>query len=206
MTTEQFTTIMGNFGVAVFLYWVIRGLKAQIGSLNKTVEVQQKTLEAMETRVSETEKIGNIYRQLFDELPNEVDKWKVAILKLKNEQIDELEKANQDKDERLKKTVTIELEKLELQQQALEDIPGLRQELIEVVSTLQQRLAVVEQLSLFPSPGEIRLANKYRKVPDFLADMFYLHHSPSVKHSKNTETDEEQRNKEQDNKASAPNQ
>src|SRR5215470_17228699 len=126
MTVEQFTTLIANGGVAAFLYWVIRGLKSQIGSLNKTIEVQQKTLAAMETRVLETEKIGNIYRELFEALPTEVEKWKVAILKLKDDRISVLEKANQDKDERLKKTVEIEIETLEQQQQALEDVPRLR--------------------------------------------------------------------------------
>src|SRR5262245_2222298 len=109
MTAEQITTIITNLltggGVAAVLYHVIPGLKAQIGSMNKTIEVQQKTLEAMEKRVAETEKIGGMYRQLFEELPVEVEKWKTAIVKLKDERIQELEKANQDKDEKLKKTV-----------------------------------------------------------------------------------------------------
>lgn len=50
---------------------------------------------AVKTQVSETEKIGNIYRKPFEELQSEVEKWKVAILKLKDERIAELEKANQ---------------------------------------------------------------------------------------------------------------
>ncbi|MBO0724616.1 MAG: hypothetical protein J2P52_03370 [Blastocatellia bacterium] len=156
MTAEQITTIITNLltggGVAAFLYMVIRGLKAQIGSMNKTIEVQQKTLEAMEKRVAETEKIGSMYRQLFEELPVEVEKWKTAIVKLKDERIQELEKANQDKDEKLKKTVEIEIEKLELQQRALDDIPRLRGEMIEVVKTLQQRVSTVNQLSAYSEP------------------------------------------------------
>src|SRR5262245_8468684 len=68
--------------------------------MNKTIEVQHKTLEAMQTQVSETEKIGNIYRKLFEELPAEVEKWKVAVLKFKDERIRILEQANQNKDDR----------------------------------------------------------------------------------------------------------
>jgi hypothetical protein len=51
---------------------------------------------------------------------------------------------------------------LELQQQALEDIPGLREEMIKIVETLQQRLSTVEQLALFPSSEHFRSKNKYR--------------------------------------------
>jgi uncharacterized transporter YbjL len=100
----------------------------------------------MKTQVSETEKIGSMYKRLFEELPIEVEKWKAAILKLKEERISELEKASQDKDERLKKSVEIEIEKLKLQQQALEDVPRLREELIEIAGTLRQRLSTIEQL------------------------------------------------------------
>jgi hypothetical protein len=172
MSAEQFTTIMSNLlsggGVILFLWMWIRGLRKQLA-------IQKDTLEAVKTQVSETEKIGKIYRQLFDELPIESEKWKVTILKFKDERIAELEKAIQDKDERLKKTLEIEIEKLEIQQQALEDIPRLREELIEVVNTLQQRLSTVDQLA-FSSPS-LHAANKYRdstelgKLADYLEDM-----------------------------------
>jgi chromosome segregation ATPase len=173
MNAEQITTIITNVltgtGVVCFLGMVIRGLKnqisglkTQIGTLNETIDVQKRTLEAMETRVLETEKVGNIYKRLTEELPAEIDKYRSLITKLKDDQISELEKANQDKDEKLKKTAELEIEKLNLQQQALEDIPGLRHELIEVVTTLQQRLATVEQLSRFPRPEVSRLGDVYK--------------------------------------------
>jgi DNA repair exonuclease SbcCD ATPase subunit len=157
MTAEQITTIITNLltgtGVVCFLGMVIKGLKnqitglkTQIGTLNETIEVQKKTLEAMETRVLETEKVGNIYKRLTEELPAEIDKYRNLITKMKDDQITELKKANQDKDERLQKTAQIEIDKLELQQRALDDIPQLRTELIQVVSTLQQRLSVVDLL------------------------------------------------------------
>jgi hypothetical protein len=140
MTAEQITTILSNLGVIIFLGMWIRALKKQI-------EVQKNTLEALKMQVSETEKIGNIYRKLFEELPSEVEKWKVAILKLKDERINELEKANQDKDERLQKTAQIEINKLELQRQALEDIPKLLEQFKDTAKTLEQRLSIVDQLA-----------------------------------------------------------
>jgi hypothetical protein len=173
MTAEQITTIITNAltgsGIIFFVGMVIRGLKnqitglkTQIGTLNETIEVQKKTLEAMETRVLETEKVGNIYKRLTEELPGEIDKYRDLITKLKDDQITELKKANQDKDERLQKTAEIELAKLDLQQRALEDIPQLRENLIEVVTTLEQRLAVVEQLSTLPPVEPIRPGRVYK--------------------------------------------
>jgi chromosome segregation ATPase len=158
MTAEQITTIITNVlssgGVAVFLWMVIKGLKAKIGGLqgeitilNETIKVQKQTLEAMETRVVETEKVGNIYKQLTEELPIEIEKYKALLTKLKDDQITALEKANQQKDDRLKETAEIEIGKLELQERALNDIPQLRDQLINVVSTLEQRLLIVNQLS-----------------------------------------------------------
>ena len=164
MNAEQFTTILSNLitgsGVIFFLWMWIRALKIQISEMNKTIEVQQQTLKAMETRVSETEKIGKIYRQLFEELPTEVEKWKVAILKLRDERIVELEKANQDKDERLQKTAQIEIDKLELQRQALEDVPKLVEQFKDTAITIEQRLSTAGQLVPPDSSDGKRADNK----------------------------------------------
>ncbi|HZF41480.1 MAG TPA: hypothetical protein VE715_21865 [Blastocatellia bacterium] len=158
MTAEQITTIITNVltsgGVAAFLYMMIRGLKDQIGALkaqistlNETIEVQKKTLQAMETRVSETEKIGNIYRQFLEEFPKELENYRALHTKMKDDQIKLLQQAVEQKDEKLKETAEIELEKLKLQQRALDDIPKLREELIEVIDTFEQRMSIVTLLA-----------------------------------------------------------
>ena len=104
MNAEQIVTIITNIltssGVAVFLWFLIRGLKNQIGSLNKTIETQNKTLEVMEKRISETEKVGDIYRNLLDKLPDDIDKYKTLLNKIKDETIADLESAVQEKDEK----------------------------------------------------------------------------------------------------------
>jgi len=116
MNAEQITTIITNVltgsGVIFLVGMVIRGLKNRINEMNKTIEVQQQTLKAMETRVLETEKIGKIYRQLFEELLTEAEKWKAAILKFKDERISIHEQANQNKDDKQTNTVKIEFEKI----------------------------------------------------------------------------------------------
>jgi hypothetical protein len=84
----------------------------------------------LKAQVSETEKISNIYRKLFDELPIEVEKWKVAILKLKDERIAELEKANQSKDDKETNAVKIEFERV-----------------INAMNALELRVSTVNQLT-----------------------------------------------------------
>ena len=146
MTAEQLTTIFCNLVVIGLLWMWIQALKDQITEMNKTIEVQYKSLEAMKTQVSETEKIGNIYRQFIEELPSEIEKYKTLLTKLRGEQISELKKANEHKDERLKETAEIAIKKLELQQRGLDDIPALIAQFEEIATTIEQRLSTVDQL------------------------------------------------------------
>jgi chromosome segregation ATPase len=146
MTAEQLTTIFCNLVVIGFLWMWIQTLKNQITEMNKTIEVQHKTLEAMKPQVSETEKIGNIYRQFIEELPSEIEKYKTLLTKLRGDLISELKKANEHKDERLKETAEIEIKKLELQQRALDDIPALIAQFEDIATTIEQRLSTVDQL------------------------------------------------------------
>src|SRR5215475_1254115 len=135
MNAEQITTIITNVltggGVVFFLGMWIRSLKKQL-------DVQKDTLEAVKTQVSETQKIGDIYRKLFEELPTEVEKWKVAILKLKDERIAELEKANKSKDGMETSAVGGEFERV-----------------INAMDALELRMSTVNQLTPV-SASEVR--------------------------------------------------
>jgi len=146
MTAEQITTIFSSLVVIGFLWIWVQALKKQISEMNKTIEVQQKTLEAMKTQVSETEKIGSIYRQFIEELPSEIEKYKTLLTELMEAQINQLKKANEHEDERLKGTAEIEIKKLELQQRALDDIPALITQFAEIATTIEQRLSTAGQL------------------------------------------------------------
>src|SRR4030095_1009902 len=151
MNAEQITTIVTNVltsgGVIFFLGMWIRALKSRIVEMNRTIEVQQQTLKAMETRVLETEKIGNIYRQFLEDFPKVLENYRSLHTRMTEDQIKLLEKAIAQKDEKLKETAEIELEKLKLQQRALDDIPKLREELIEVIDTFEQRMSIVNMLA-----------------------------------------------------------
>src|SRR5262245_27466078 len=124
----------------------LEALKMQFAKMNKTIGVQQKTLETMKAQVSETEKVGSIYRQFIEELPSEIEKYKTLLTKLRGDQISELKKANEYKEERFKETAEIEIKKLELQQRALDDIPALIAQFEEIATTIEQRLSTVDQL------------------------------------------------------------
>jgi hypothetical protein len=146
MTAGQLTTIFCNLVVIGFLWMWIQELKNQIAQMNKTIEIQHKTLEAMKTQGSDTEKIGGIYRQFIEELPSEIEKYKTLLAKLMGDRISELKNANEYEDERLKETAEIEIKKLELQQRALDDIPALISQFEEIATTIEQRLSTVDQL------------------------------------------------------------
>jgi gamma-glutamylcysteine synthetase len=89
--------VLQTGGIATFVYFLIRGLRHQILTLNVTVEQQQKTLEVMERRVLETEKFGEMYRRMLADLPADMEKFKEVISHLKDSTIAELKKANQSK-------------------------------------------------------------------------------------------------------------
>jgi hypothetical protein len=146
MTAGQLTTIFCALVVIGFLWMWIQELKNQITEMNKTIEAQFKTLEAMKTQGSETEKIGGVYRRFIEELPSEIEKYKTLLTELRADRISELKKANEYEDERLKETAEIEIKKLELQQRALDDIPALITQFEETATTIEQRLSTVDQL------------------------------------------------------------
>ena len=158
MNAEQITTIITNIltsgGVITFLWFLIRGLQRQIGSLNKTIEAQNKTLEVMEKRVTETERVGDIYKSLISELPDYIEKYKSIISITRDEMIAELEKANQLKDEKLKSMTEIELKKLDIQEQIITELPKLRDELLKTQSAINQRFDTIRLFLIAGSESE----------------------------------------------------
>ena len=79
-----------TLGLGVFVYYLLRGLKDRVSSLESVINTQKQTLDVMERRVNETEKIGNIYRDLMASLPEDIDNFRTIISKTKDETIVEL--------------------------------------------------------------------------------------------------------------------
>ena len=81
-------------GLGVFLLFLIRGLKIQIFSLERTLDLQKQTLDIMEKRIAETEKVGAIYKRFLEDLPKDLDNYRAVVLQLRDEAISALQKEN----------------------------------------------------------------------------------------------------------------
>ncbi|EPX6950216.1 MULTISPECIES: hypothetical protein [Vibrio] len=86
------SSILEVGGLAVFFNYVIKGLKSKIDSLSETIQVQKGTIEAMESRVSEVQKIGETYTKFAKELPSYVEDYEKLVRVTKDRVIDHLEK------------------------------------------------------------------------------------------------------------------
>jgi TolA-binding protein len=148
VTTEQLITVISGVltnlltcgGFGLFLFYVIRGLRREIASLKVTISQQDATFKVMEKRVEETEKVGDIYRTLIDDLPEQVTKYKSFVTKMKDDVIQQYEQAQ---DETVKESRKVELQRLELQEKMLSELPKLREELISTLQGIEQRVNAI---------------------------------------------------------------
>ena len=90
MDTSYIASIFEALGLGVFIFYLFHGLKHKIAGLEGIVTAQNQTLEVMEKRIVETEKIGDIYRNLMSDLPKDLDNYKTILSKTKDETILEL--------------------------------------------------------------------------------------------------------------------
>ena len=97
-------TAFETIGLGAFFFYLIKGLKAKIGALESVVVAQVKTLDVMEKRNSETEKIGEIYKNLISDLPDAIDNYKSIISKTKDETIIELTNLHEDTKNKLEES------------------------------------------------------------------------------------------------------
>jgi len=107
MSPEQIVTVVTGIlqagGLGYLFYHLIGGLRTRIATLEGTIKAQNETLNVMERRISETEKVGMIYKDLLRSLPKDLENYKAVISTTKDEMILELQNANKQKDEKLKK-------------------------------------------------------------------------------------------------------
>jgi len=89
-------------GLGVFIYFLIRGLYKKIKALNDVIIIQKQTLEVMDKRIQETEKVGHIYKKLIEDLPNDLENYKAIIQKTKDQIILELSNQKEATEEKLR--------------------------------------------------------------------------------------------------------
>jgi len=119
---ELVKTILEGSGIAVFVYFVIRGMRKEITALGNTIKHQNEIFDAMSKRISETEKMADSYKKWWEELQVSYDKHKAALTKTKDEYITELEKAVEQKDEKLQAKAQAELDMISMQEETIENL------------------------------------------------------------------------------------
>lgn len=72
------------------VYMIMRGLKVEIKTLQNQVSNQNKTIETMDKRIQETEKIGELYKQLISDFPKALEDYQEVITKTKDQTIYQL--------------------------------------------------------------------------------------------------------------------
>ncbi|MDM3870153.1 hypothetical protein QSV34_02160 [Porticoccus sp. W117] len=89
-------------GLGVFIYYLFRSLSAKINSLEGVINAQKQTIDVMDKRIEETEKVGGIYKNLISDLPEDIDNYKTIISKTKDDVILELKTKNEEVEVKLK--------------------------------------------------------------------------------------------------------
>lgn len=93
LSSSFLSILIPQFGLGLFLWWLINGLKTKVESLKGVVDAQKETIEVMGRRIKETEEIGGIYKKLLADLPKDLESYKKItsitkdeiILQLQNE-------------------------------------------------------------------------------------------------------------------------
>jgi len=88
-------SVFETVGLGVFFFYLIHGLKQKITALESTISIQGKTLDVMERRVQETQKVSDIYKNLMSDLPKDIDNFKTVLSKTKDATIIELRNQNE---------------------------------------------------------------------------------------------------------------
>jgi len=130
---------LGLGGVAIYLYFVLNGLKEKINTLQGTINAQKDTLEAVRERADEFNRLSKGYKQAlddFEQMGKKLDQRRQELVK-------ELEEANQRKDEKLIEFRNLELKEIELKQKSLEALPEIESRLAQVVSDLDSKIKIL---------------------------------------------------------------
>jgi hypothetical protein len=91
---QSLTSWVQTSGLALFMWLLVNGLQKKISSLEGVIDAQSKTMEVMDKRVKQSEGIGSLYKQFFDEMPAVMESYKTVLSKDKEASIIELQRRN----------------------------------------------------------------------------------------------------------------
>jgi len=165
MTAEQITTVLTNIltggGIILFLRLWIRGLKKEIAGLQGTISAQDQTLQVMEKRIAETEKMSDLYKGLVEDYPAAFQHYKTFIVEAKDEIIRTQREAIAEKDEQLAASSTARLKQLDRAEHSLTELPKLVQELRDTTQAIDQRFQVIAGATAGFSGGPLFPVTRY---------------------------------------------
>ncbi|MPS31011.1 MULTISPECIES: hypothetical protein [unclassified Salinivibrio] len=84
------SSLLESVGLVAFFLYVIKGLKSQISALSKTIDIQNRTLDAMESRVTEIKKLSETYNEFTKDLPSFVENYHKTVKMTKDLALNDL--------------------------------------------------------------------------------------------------------------------
>jgi tetrahydromethanopterin S-methyltransferase subunit B len=154
MTPEQITTIVVGVlqsGGILFVAWCwIRGLKARLSGLQGTIDALKGTIDAQEQTLKVMEKMVDIYRNLLNNLPEDLDNYKSLISRTKDDVITAQQQAIKNKDDELEARAETKLKALDVQEKMLAEVLETFAQFQALAGDLQSRLASVNFVGYSP--------------------------------------------------------
>lgn len=97
-TIQIISALLQTGVISYVVYMIIKGLKTEIRTLQSQITAQNKTIETMDKRIQETEKIGELYKKLISDFPQALDDYQEIITKTKDKTIYELKSSLEEKE------------------------------------------------------------------------------------------------------------
>jgi len=135
----------------VSLNEMVQAHQQSLENMLQTIELHQKNLSAMEKRIVEVEKVGDLFKNLFDEIPVAIDKYNKIMDKMHEESSSELEKARKNRDHELILYQEKELESVEVRRKLISELPVLMNKLGEALSPVNERLKLFSGRDKYPT-------------------------------------------------------
>ena len=148
----------------VSLNEMVQSHQESLENMLQTIELHQKNLASMEKRIVEVEKVGDLFKSLFDEIPVAIEKYNRIMDKMYEEASDELEKARKNRDPELVLYQEKELESVEVRRKLISELPVLMNKLGEALSPVNERLKLFSGRDKYPTGSILSYPSRRAKT------------------------------------------